>query len=332
MQPTPKKHEEYLDELMDYIPKEAFKPAYYKLVPMSLYFLVVVAMIYLSIAIESYAWTILFAAISGFCIACIFLFCHELTHGTIIKNKTGMYIAELVFWPLSGMPPTLWRVIHNRAHHTGANSYADPDRRTFKSEKNFWNTVYNAFIYPNKKLRFSLTVGFAMLFYTGKHIASALYPEGKKPAIVTYKPKFTRKEKNKIKWELLYIMVFQSLIGIALGWKLYLIFSLVSWVVSSSILISMIITQHLINPVFIENPDPMLTATSVRIPSWLDRLIDYHSFHIEHHVLPGINFDYYPKMGHIMQNMYPDRYTLKPFLSAIVESYDREMFIDDPLQ
>jgi fatty acid desaturase len=332
MQPTPKKHEEYLNELMDYIPKEAFKPAYYKLVPMSLYFLVVAAMIYLSIATESYAWTTLFAAISGFCIACIFLFCHELTHGTIIKNKTGMYIAELIFWPLSGMPPTLWRVIHNRAHHTGANSYADPDRRTFKSEQNFWNTVYNAFIYPNKRLRFSLTVGFAMLFYTGKHIASALYPDDKKPAIVTYKPKFNRKEKRKIKLELLYIIIFQSVIGIFLGWKLYLVFSLVSWVTSSTILISMIITQHLINPVFIDNPDPMLTATSVRIPRWLDRLIDFHSFHIEHHVLPGINFDYYPQMGHVMQNMYPDRYTKKPFLSAIVESYNREMFIDDPLQ
>jgi hypothetical protein len=29
--------------------------------------------------------------------------------------------------------------------------------------------------------------------------------------------------------------------------------------------------------------------------------------------------------------MYPDRYTSKPFLSVIIESYNKEMFIDDPL-
>jgi fatty acid desaturase len=332
MQPKPKKHQEYLDELMHHIPKEAFAPATYKLIPMFAHLTLIIAMLVLCRLTNEVSWTCLFAAISGLSIACIFLYCHELTHGTIVKNEFGMYLMELLFWPLSGMPPTLWRVIHNRAHHTGANSYADPDRRTFKSEKNFWNTIYNTFIYPNKKLRFSLTVGFAMLFYTGKHIASALYPEGKKPAIVTFKPKFTKKEKKKIKWELVYILFFQAGIGVLLGWKLYLLFSLVSWVMSSTILISMIITQHLINPVFVDQPDPMLTATSVRIPKLLDWLIDYHSFHIEHHVLPGVNFDFYPHLSTILLTKYPDRYTRKPFISAIIESYDRELFIDDPLQ
>ena len=80
-----------------------------------------------------------------------------------------------------------------------------------------------------------------------------------------------------------------------------------------------------------DHPGPLLTTTSVRIPHWLERIVDFHSFHIEHHVMPGINFDYYPQVSHLMQNMYPDRYNSKPFLSAIIESYNKEMFIDDPL-
>jgi fatty acid desaturase len=327
----PKKHEEYIAEIIDYIPKEAFKAATYKLIPMFAHFVMIIGMVALSIQLNHPLWTSLFAVISGCSIACIFLFCHELTHGTIVKNKRWMYLMELIFWPFSGMPPTLWRVIHNRAHHTGANSYADPDRRTFKSEKNTLNTAYNAFIYPNKTLRFSLTVGFAMIFYTGKHILAALYSGRKKPAIVTHKPNYTRLEKRRIWFEFIYIIGFQSVIGACLGLETYLLFSLISWTISSTILISMIITQHLINPVYKDQPDPVLTTTSVRIPRWLDRIVDFHSFHIEHHVMPGINFDYYPQVSHLMQNMYPDRYTSKPFLSAIIESYNKEMFIDDPL-
>ena len=210
------------------------------------------------------------------------------------------------------------------------NTYDDPDRKTFKSESSFWSRLYNIFIYPNKSLRYSLTVGFAMMFYSTKHTLAVFYRGGSKPAIVTSRPKYSRKEVRRVAYELIFVLLFWS--GIAwIAGPFALIFCLVSWVTYSALVISIIITQHLRDPVFIDVADPLLTSTSIILPTWLDKLIDWHSFHIEHHLFPGINFDYYPEISQEIQAAYPDRYERLPLLQAIKEAYDKDVMIDDPL-
>lgn len=327
----PKATDYYAKKIIKYIPKEAYKPATYKLVPMYFHSLIIFG----SIAFLSYNDSIYsiigFSILSGISIACIFLYSHELSHGTIVRKQPYLYILQNFFWAFSGIPPTVWKKIHNLSHHKHMNTYKDPDRKTFKSEDSFFNRLYNLFIYPNRVLRYSTTVGAAMMFYSVKHTLAVFYTTGNKPSIVTYKPTYTSKEKNIIALEIIYILFFWISIWLILGGWNGIIYSLISWYTYSALVILFIITQHQRDQVFKNIADPLLTSTSVIIPKWLDRILDWHSFHVEHHVLPGINFDYYPLVSQELQKHFPERYQRMPLFKAVKEAYSEDVLIDDPL-
>jgi len=329
MQPKPLSY--YVEELKGIIPRDALKPAKYKLIPMFTHAFLVMGNLMAIAYFETVVSLVVCSILMGVSIACLFLFSHELSHGTIVRKRPYLYLLQNFFWAFSGIPPTLWKRIHNYSHHNDANTYGDPDRKTFKSEASTLNNLYNLFIYPNKQLRYSLTVGFAMMFYSVKHILAVFYTGGSKPAIVTFRPEYTRKEVRVILLELVYILTFWALIWTFLGLKNAVIVSLISWYVYSAGVILFIITQHQRDPVFTQVADPLLTTTSVIIPSWLDWIIDWHSFHVEHHLFPGINFDYYPQISDKIREKFPDRYDRIPLWDAVKEAYSEEVLIDDPL-
>lgn len=322
----------YTARLKQFIPKEAYKPASYKLLPMFLHVLLVSSLfLVIRYYVDSILGLLALSVIIGFSYACIFLFAHELTHGIIIRKQPIKYILELFFWSFSGIPPTLWTKLHNHSHHRYMNNLKDPDRKTFSSERNSLNYLYNLMIYPNKRFRYSLTVGLGMMFYTSKHLLTVFYKGASKSQIVTFKPNYSKREKRIIALEFLYIFCFQMFLFFLLGFKKYLIVSLVSWCIYSASVILLIITQHLQNPVFKVAADPLLTTTSVVIPKWLDRIIDWHSFHVEHHVFPGLNFDYYPLLSKHLQELFPERYQRVEFLKALKDSFSQDIFAEDPL-
>ena len=312
--PLPQPLGYYTKELKHIIPQEAFKPATYKLMPMfihaGLFFLWMGLIIFFDTTIS----TIGFSILIGLSIACLFLYSHELSHGTIIKKRPYLYLAQNFFWAFSGIPPTVWKRIHNLSHHQHMNTYSDPDRKTFKSEESFLNNLYNLFIYPNRVLRYSFTVGFAMMFYSTKHILAVFYSNDRRPAIVTHRPNYSVKEKTSIVMELVYILSFWVIVWFLLGVKTAMLVSLICWYTYSSLVILFIITQHQRDPAFIAIADPLLTTTSVIIPTWLDRIIDWHSFHVEHHLFPGINFDYYSQLSDQIRERFPDKYKPIPLL------------------
>lgn len=321
----------YVKELKSIIPSDALKPASYKLITMFIHAILIFGYIFAINAFQNIWASLGLSFLAGVSIACLFLFSHELSHGTIYKKEPTLYILKNFFWAFSGIPPTLWMRVHNLSHHSHMNTYKDPDRKTFKSETGFFNNIYNLFIYPNKTLRYSLTVGFAMIFYSIKHICAVFYKNGSKPAIVTHRPDYSKKEIRRIFFELIYILAFWFVIWLYLGVRLGLIFSLTSWITYSSFVILFIITQHQRDPVFIKIADPLLTTTSVIIPPWLDKIIDWHSFHIEHHLFPGINFDYYPKISAAIKERFPEKYDRIPLFQAVKEAYSEDILIDDPL-
>lgn len=330
---TPQRIGFYTRSLKHCLSKNATKAATYKVLIMLSYLLIAICLLTGIGSTEKYVSVCLISIPVGILYASIFTYCHELSHGTILKNRTLMYLAEIVFWSVNYMPATMWRKIHNSNHHINVNNYKDPDRRTFKSERNKYSFVYNLFCYPNRLLRYSLTVGFAMIFYTWKHIISVFYRTGKKPSIVTYKPHYSSHEKKLVLLELVFILAYQIIVYFITGTLIkYLIFSLISYYVSSAILISLIITQHLINPHFKEFSDPVINSTSIILPRFLDFLVDYHSYHTEHHIFPGINFDYYPIVSKELQKTFPDIYNRERFISAIKKAYSYEILIDDPLE
>lgn len=321
----------YTRKLIQHIPQEAYAPATYKLLPMFLHaglFMTFLSFIYIT---NSLLITVGFSIMMGICIACLFLYSHELSHGTIIKKEPYLYGLQNFFWAFSGIPPTVWKRVHNLSHHTHMNTYDDPDRKTFKSESNTITYLYNLFIYPNRKLRYALTIGFAMIFYSTKHIMAVFYSSDSKPSIVTFRPKYTKREQKKVVLELTYIILFWGTIWALLGIVQGLLVSILCWTTYSASVIILIITQHQRDPVFQKIADPLLTTTSVRIPKWLDRIIDWHSFHVEHHLFPGINFDYYPQLSSEIKKQFPEKYDQLPLIQALREVFEEDVLIDDPL-
>ena len=327
----PKPQSFYVKELKQYIPKEAFAPATYKLVPMFAHAFFIMICITGIHVLDSLLAAIGLSVFVGVSITCIFLYAHELTHGTIIRKQPLLYLLQNFFWAFVGIPPTVWKRVHNLSHHHHMNTYDDPDRKTFKSEKNWINSAYNLFIYPNKVLRYSFSVAFAMIFYATKHILAVFYSGDTKPSIVTYRPDYTKAEVRRVAFELLYIIGFWMAIAAFIGFPYAPIVLAVAWCTYSSLAITLIITQHLKDDHFIDIADPLLTSTSVKLPKWLDKLIDWHSFHVEHHLFPGLNFDYYPQLSQRIEEHFPDRYQRMSVVKAIKECYSKDVFIDDPM-
>lgn len=323
----------YALQLKDSIPVEAFREARYKLNFMFSHVThIILQLIILRYYIDNKLILVFSSVFIGVSIACLFLYSHEFSHGTIIRQKKKRYLLEVFFWSFSGIPATVWERVHNHTHHHHMNSYGDPDRKTFKSEDGFFSRFYNIFIYPNRVLKYSFTVGFAMIFYASKHTLAVFYKGRKMPKIVTAKPEYSKNEVRSVFYEFLFIVAMQvGMFLIVSDWK-YVWVLLISWYVYSSGVILFIVTQHLRNPVFKDSSDPVLTTTSVIIPTWLDKIIDWHSYHVEHHIFPGINFDYYPYVSKALTEKFPDQYERMKFWKAVKESYEKDILLDDPLE
>ena len=320
----------YQKTLAHTIPSEAYKPAYYKLLYMSIHAVWIFGLMGMISISSSWLCILFISVLIGFSIVCLFLYSHELSHGAVIKKRKVSYLIKNFFWAFSGIPPTVWDRVHNHTHHHTMNTPNDPDRKTHISEKNIWNDIYNLFIYPNKVIRYSLTIGFAMVFYSVKHTVAVFYSDAEKPAIVTYRPSYNKKQKRKVIIEICYIICFWLSIWYLIGIEKGVVMSAVSWVSYSSFVIIFIITQHLGRPLYKDVSDPLLTSTSVIIPRWLDRIIDWHSFHVEHHMFPSINFDYYPQLSKKIENKYPQKYHRIPFFKALKDTFKNGVYIEDP--
>jgi fatty acid desaturase len=87
----------------------------------------------------------------------------------------------------------------------------------------------------------------------------------------------------------------------------FLFASPVAILITSSIAMSYIFTNHFLNPLSARS-DPLATTTSIVVYRLFDRLHLNFSYHTEHHIFPGMNSDYYPKVSHLLKDYYGNRY------------------------
>ncbi|MEI7951707.1 MAG: fatty acid desaturase, partial [Synechococcaceae cyanobacterium ELA182] len=76
-----------------------------------------------------------------------------------------------------------------------------------------------------------------------------------------------------------------------------------------------IYTNHFLSPLTEVN-DPLLNTLSLKVPRWLDALHLNFSHHVEHHIFPGLNTDYYPMVRRLLIDRYGDRYKQLPAARA----------------
>ncbi len=242
----------------------------------------------------------------------------KLSHNTIFKNPLIRYFFEIVCWGLNLISPAVWRRVHNYTHHNSANTVCDPDRQFMSSEACPITSWYVRRFYPdNGSSRFNFCVFFHFVTYILRNTIAVFYPRQIKPVFVPAKPTYTRRERITVTLELIAILSLQWTIFHFVGgdFKRFVFASPVAVLITSTIVMSYIFTNHLLNPLS-ESNDPVTNTTSVVVYRIFNRLHLNFSYHTEHHVFPGMNSDYYPKVTQLLEDHYGDRYSRIPFGEA----------------
>ncbi len=213
--------------------------------------------------------------------------------------------------------------------HAQTNTPNDPDRQYFASEKTKVTNWYTRVFYPNKKfIKWNPLVGFHLIPYIFRNIFSVFYSANAKPVVVPFKPKYSNKQKAKIIMELVTIVILQLGIFYAVDKNLtaYVFAGPVSYLLTSSILMSYIFTNHFLNPIT-KTSDPLLGTTTVQVPSVLNKLHFNFAYHTEHHLFPSMNSKFYPEVSTILKEKYPERYNYLPIAAAWKKLWKNEDFI-----
>jgi fatty acid desaturase len=128
---------------------------------------------------------------------------------------------------------------------------------------------------------------------------------------------YTRRERFIVTVELIAIMTLQWAIFHFVGgdFERFVFASPVAVLLTSSIVMSYIFTNHFLNPLG-ESSDPLANTTSIVVYRIFDRLHLNFSYHTEHHLFPGMNSDYYPKVSQLLTDRYGTRYNRISFGDA----------------
>ena len=212
------------------------------------------------------------------------------------------------------MPPTLWRVVHNREHHNKTNSLADPDRNYLYDQPKTWGKWIQDLFVPSLEVSpIGLVIGMTTAWgiCTFRNLTSVLLFNRES---VDYVPAaFTLSDKKRIAimGELLVMLLIHSIIFAALKFSLLNI--VLGYFLPISIgyagLIFYIYTNHMLCQMTSVN-DPLRNSVSLRVSKIFDKLHLNFSYHTEHHIFPGLNSDYYPMVQELLQLHYPKRMNL----------------------
>jgi len=239
---------------------------------------------------------------------------HDLLHGSAIRGQGPRrwvgFMGLAVLW----MPPTLWNAVHNRQHHGHTNSLADPDRSYLESQPATWGKrIQHAFVPSDEvtPLGLALGMGAAWWVHNLRSLLSVLFGPHWKAATAIVPAPFgvSRRERQAIVLELLLIIATHAgviaLIGLRplpllLGYGLPL-------GLGYAVAMAYIYTNHMLCPLGEDN-DPLANSVSLQLPAYIDLLHLNFSQHVEHHIFPGMNTNFYPLLRQILLERYPDRY------------------------
>ncbi len=236
---------------------------------------------------------------------------HDLMHTGIIKNPYGLRMISLLGLTMLWMPPTLWKILHNRVHHNQTNSLGDPDRNYLSQQPNTWGKwVQNLFTPSQTVNRFCLMIGMASAWgiYTFRNLTSVLLFNNGDVRYVPASFKVRMEERRAIALE------FFVILSLHLSILSYLQFHPLKLALSYFLPIAIgyagiifyVYTNHMLCPMASIN-DPLINSVSIKVPKLFDLLHLNFSYHAEHHIFPGLNSDYYPVVQDLIKIYYPDR-------------------------
>ena len=240
-----------------------------------------------------------FALIMGNSVAVLLFGTHELMHGKAIRSPKLRLAISLISWSMFWMPPTLWKAIHNREHHSKTNSEHDPDRNYRFQQTRSWGMWLQNLLVPSVEVHpFWLAVGMSSTWglHGFKNLTSILLFNNGSTRYPVSSFQVSAKERRSIAVELACITGIHLCVLAYLGFHMGTIlmgYFLPIWI-GYSIVIAYIYTNHMACRMTDVN-DCLINSVSLRVPKILDKLHFNFSYHTEHHIFPGMNSDFYPE-------------------------------------
>lgn len=251
------------------------------------------------------------AIVMGNSVIALLFSSHDLMHGSVIRNRYITKVLSLLGLSMLWMPPTLWKILHNRVHHNKTNSLEDPDRNYLHRQPKTWGKwIQHRFVPSNEVRPIELALGMATAWgiYTFRNHSSVLLFNKNSVDYVPAAFKVKEKTRWAIAGELLIILCIHLSILACLQFhpiKLVLSYFLPIGLGYAGI-IFYVYTNHMLCRMT-EINDPLINSVSLRVPKIFDLLHFNFSYHAEHHIFPGLNSDYYPLVQDLLRLHYPDR-------------------------
>jgi fatty acid desaturase len=310
---------EYAKQLRSALPLEAFLPDYSKV----WIILINLAILVLGWGIADtlpqwngyYLWLYVpFALIMGNSVI-VLLFCtHDLLHSSMVKNPSLRWFLSILGLTMLWTPPTFWKAVHNRSHHSKTNSLDDPDRNYLYEQPDNWGKwIQNLFV-PSAEvhpLLLLVGMGHAWGVHTFRNLSSVLLFNNGLTEYPVTPFQVSPKERKAIALELVIIAAIHLSVLSYLGFhpvKLLLSYFLPIWIGYGGVMFY-IYTNHMLCRMTTVN-DPLINSVSLRVPKIFDLLHFNFSYHTEHHIFPGINSDYYPVVQQLLITKYSGRFNL----------------------
>ncbi|MET0791569.1 MAG: fatty acid desaturase, partial [Polyangiaceae bacterium] len=234
---------------------------------------------------------------------------HETLHGAVVRQPFLRHMVGWIGFAHFVVSPRLWVAWHNGIHH-GNTQHAeyDPDAYpTLLAYRQSRALRVASQVAPGRSRIggfLSLLIGFSV------QSAHMLAVAGKRGYL---KPK-----------QHLYAIL-ETLLGVALWSALamwvgalpFLFGFVLPLLVANGIVMSFILTNHLLSPLTTVN-DPLANSLTVTVPRWLEWVTLGFGFHVEHHLFPAMSTRHAPEVRGLLQVLWPERYQSMPLLRATV--------------
>jgi len=214
------------------------------------------------------------------------------------------------------MPPTLWNAVHNRWHHGHTNSLADPDRGYLESQPATWGKwIQHAFVPSHEVSGLGLLLGMGAAWWVHnlRSLVSVLPGQRWQAARAVVPAPFSirPRERRAVVLELLLISACHGMVISGLGPRPLplLLGYILPLGLGYGMAMAYIDTNHLLCPLSEAN-QPLANSVSLRLPALCDHLHLNFSHHVEHHIFPGMNAEFYPLLRRILLQRYSDHYQL----------------------
>jgi fatty acid desaturase len=261
----------------------------------------------------SWPLKLLLGVFIGFCNGGLGFIDHEISHGSVVKNKTMQHILCFFGSIPYFVSPTFWRYWHNQLHHGKTQQLIrDPD--AFPNLKIYKASKFMRFMFPfTPGSGHKRSFAYFFFWFSFHNFVAQTYLRFRNSV-------FDQLDQKRVTLE------FTAQILIAVALLYYAGITNIVWVlliplfIQNYMLMSYISTNHNISPLTSEN-DPLVNSLSVTNHPIFEFFHLNFGYHVEHHIFPTMSCAYTKIVHQELLKQFPETYQVMPKWYAMKKLY-----------